>query len=136
MEKLKTILLKIFAWWSGATPGTLLHTKRFGNLVGEDEFGNVYYRGGKDEEGYERRWVLYAGENDPTTVPPGWHGWMHHRTDIPPSEDEYVAPAWVQPHKPNMTGTSQAYRPPGSLLNPEPREKRGSGEYDAWTPGG
>ena len=135
MEKLKAILVKIFAWWQGATPGTLLHTRRFGTEVGSDEFGNVYYKGGVDEEGYERRWVLYAGENDPTTVPPGWHGWMHHRTDIPPTEEPWVQPEWVKPHKPNMTGTALAYRPPGSLLNPEPREKTGS-EYDAWTPGG
>ena len=135
MERLKQILLKIFAWWHGPTPGTLLSTRRHGTRVGADEFGNVYFRGPLDGEGYERRWVHYAGENDPTSVPPGWHGWMHHRTDVPPSEESYVAPAWVKPHEANLTGTPFAYRPAGSLANPEPREKTGSGEYDAWTPG-
>ena len=135
MEKLKQLLLKTFAWWHEATPGTLLYTKRYGARVGADEFGNVYYRGGTDSEGFERRWVLYSGENDPTTVPPGWHGWLHHRTDIPPVDEPYIKPTWVKPHKRNMTGTAHAYRPPGSLLSPTPRRKKAS-EYDAWTPGG
>ena len=135
MEKLKAILLKVFAWWHSATPGTMLYTSRHGIQVGTDDAGNAYYRGPKDGEGYERRWVIYPGENDPTKIPPGWHGWLHHRTDIPPSEEDYVAPAWVKPHKPNMTGTALAYRPPGSLLNPESRRQTAD-EYDAWTPGG
>ena len=134
MEKLKNILVKVFAWWYRPTIGTLLLTKRYGVQRGTDEFGNVYYSGGKDSEGFERRWVLYEGENDPTSVPPGWHGWLHHRTDIPPTEEPYQRPTWVKPHQPNMTGTPAAYHPPGSLLNPEPRRKT-AGEYDAWTPG-
>ena len=134
MEKLKAILLKIFAWWHGATPGTLLFTRRNGAEVGRDEAGNVYYKGAVNTEGFERRWVLYAGENDPTMVPPGWHGWLHHRTDVPPTEEPYVPATWIKPHTPNLTGTALAYRPPGSLLNPEPRRKT-AGEYDAWTPG-
>ena len=135
MDKIKNLLLKVFAWWHGPTPGTLLLTKRTGKRIGADEFGNVYYTGGLDGEGFQRRWVLYAGENDPTTVPPGWHGWLHHRTDIAPVDEPYQKPNWVKPHQPNMTGTPAAYHPPGSLLNPEPRRKT-LGEYDAWTPGG
>lgn len=134
MEKLKALLLNIFAWWRGATPGTKLFTWRNGASVGEDEYGNTYYKGAVDAEGFERRWVIYAGENDPTQVPPGWHGWLHHRTDIPPTEEPYVPATWIKPHTPNLTGTQLAYRPPGSLLNPEPRLKKAS-EYDAWTPG-
>ena len=135
MDKLKSVLTKIFAWWHGATPGTMLYTRRHGVRVGADELGNEYFRGPVDSEGYERRWVIYPNANDPTTVPPGWHGWLHHRTDIPPSEEDYVAPNWVKPHMPNMTGTALAYRPPGSLLNPE-RGRKSADEYDAWTPGG
>ena len=31
---------KIFTWWNGATVGTSLFTRRFGDGVGRDEFGN------------------------------------------------------------------------------------------------
>ena len=33
----------IFTWWNGATGGTALWTRRFGNEVGTDDAGNVYY---------------------------------------------------------------------------------------------
>ena len=36
--------MRIFTWWQGATLNTLFHTWRKGELVGEDEFGNRYYR--------------------------------------------------------------------------------------------
>ena len=35
---------KTFTWWNGATWGTALLTRRFGNEVGRDEAGNVYYQ--------------------------------------------------------------------------------------------
>ncbi len=45
-----------------------------------------------------------------STIPPGWHGWMHHRVDVPPSKDDYAAREWQKPHMPNQTGTPNAYR--------------------------
>ncbi|HVD72152.1 MAG TPA: NADH:ubiquinone oxidoreductase subunit NDUFA12, partial [Xanthobacteraceae bacterium] len=46
---MKTFFLRFFTWWNGATFGTLLTTSLYGEFVGEDEFGNRYYRtkGGK-----------------------------------------------------------------------------------------
>ena len=41
---MKLFFLKIFTWWSGQTFGTQLWTWRFGELVGQDEQGNRYYR--------------------------------------------------------------------------------------------
>src|ERR1700742_3359396 len=41
---MKEFFLRFFTWWSGATLGTLFFTRRFGELVGHDEFGNSYYR--------------------------------------------------------------------------------------------
>jgi NADH:ubiquinone oxidoreductase subunit len=41
---MKQFLLKMFTWWNGQTFGTQLWTWRFGELVGEDEQGNRYYR--------------------------------------------------------------------------------------------
>jgi len=33
---------KTFTWWNGATWGTALTTRRFGNEVGRDDAGNIY----------------------------------------------------------------------------------------------
>jgi len=41
---MKQFFLKFFTWWSGQTFGTQLWTKRYGELVGQDEQGNRYYR--------------------------------------------------------------------------------------------
>ncbi len=104
-------------------------------LVGRDQTGNKYYRA-KARKGYkrERRWVIYNGAPEATKVPPEWHGWLHYQTDIAPSED---APSfrrpWQKPHKPNMTGTNSAYRPPGHVLSGGKRDKA-TGDYQPWTP--
>ena len=67
---MKLFLLKIFTWWNGQTFGTQLWTWRFGELVGEDEQGNRYFRtsGGKIDPalGFERRWVIYNGYAEAT----------------------------------------------------------------------
>ncbi|MBL4805417.1 MAG: NADH:ubiquinone oxidoreductase subunit NDUFA12 [Alphaproteobacteria bacterium] len=106
-----------------------------GEKVGEDAYGNTYFRA-KPRPGYkrERRWVMYKNEPEASNVPPEWHGWLHHQTDAVPSEDEesFRRP-WQKPHKPNMTGTNQAYRPPGHVLEGGKRDKA-YGDYKAWTP--
>lgn len=126
---MKSLLLEIFTWWNGQTMGTRFHTWRHGTRVGEDDFGNVYYRNSDDS----RRWVIYDGVAEASAIPSGWHGWMHHKVDTPPTEQDYTMREWELPHKPNGTGTSEAYRPPSSLLNPEPKEVS-KGDYEAWTP--
>ena len=117
---MKQFLLKLFTWWNGQTFGTQLWTWRFGELVGQDEQGNRYYRtsGGKIDPtlGFERRWVIYNGYAEASRIPPSWHGWMHHTVDLPPTEEKYVPREWEKPHVPNMTGTPAAYRPSGSTL--------------------
>lgn len=125
---------QFFTWWSGQTLGTRFHTWRKGERVGQDEFGNVYYQGGKDSEGRTRRWVIYKDVTEASAIPPGWHGWIHHRTDLPPSQDDYIPHEWQKAHQPNLTGTAFAYRPKGSLAGGLDRPKV-TGDYDAWTPG-
>src|SRR5690606_35897087 len=127
-------LLQFFTWWNGQTLGTRLFTWRKGKRVGEDEAGNVYYEGGKDVYGRPRRWVIYRGVAEASEIPPGWHGWMHHRVDVPPAKEDYMPREWQQPHQPNLTGTAAAYRPKGSVLSSGERP-RVTGDYDAWTPG-
>ncbi len=131
------ILLEIFTWWNGQTMGTRFHTARHGERVGTDQFGNVYYRtkGGAIDPalGFERRWVIYNGPAEASAIPPGWHGWMHHRTDVAPSKETYVARSWEQPHLPNGTGTAAAYRPKGSILGKAVRAPA-SADYAPWQP--
>ena len=78
--------------------------------------------------------MIYDGLAEASTIPPGWHGWMHHRTDVAPSETDYAPRAWEAPHIPNRTGTHEAYRPKGSILTGEKRPQV-TGDYQPWTPG-
>lgn len=123
-----SLFSEIFSWWGSSTLGTRFYTWRYGARVGEDEFGNVYYEGDGG-----RRWVQYAGMAEASSIPPGWHGWMHKRTDVPPSKESYKPREWQKPHKPNATGTVDAYLPKGSIGNPHDRP-RVSGDYEAWRP--
>lgn len=123
-----SLFTEIFSWWGSSTWGTRLYTWRFGTPVGEDGFGNVYFEGDGG-----RRWVRYAGDADASAIPPGWHGWMHYRTDTPPAREDYAPREWEKPHRPNLTGTAEAYLPRGSIANPADRP-RVTGDYEAWRP--
>lgn len=134
---MKTFLLQFFTWWSGQTLGTRFHTWRHGELVGEDQFGNRYYQtiGGKVDPaiGIVRRWVIFARDAEPTNVPPGWHGWLRHTVAVPPSRETYQPREWEKEHRPNMTGTPQAYHPKGSIVNAGARSSAPT-DYQPWTP--
>ena len=130
---MKTFFTQFFTWWNGQTLGTRFHTWRFGKRVGEDQFGNVYYQGGTDSQGRTRRWVIYKGYSEASTIPPGWHGWMHHRVATPPVDENYTPHEWEKQHVANLTGTAAAYRPQGSVLSTGERPCV-TGDYDAWTP--
>lgn len=131
---MKNFLLQFFTWWNNQTLGTRFHTWRRGTEVGRDEAGNIYYEGGTDSEGRTRRWVIYKHTVEASQIPAGWHGWIHHRVDTPPSRENYKPWDWQKPHEPNLTGTAAAYRPKGSLLGAG-RRPQVTGDYDAWTPG-
>lgn len=131
---MKTFLTQFFTWWNGQTLGTRFHTWRHGRKVGQDEAGNVYYEGGIDSEGRTRRWVIYRDYSEASKIPPGWHGWIHHRVDVAPPSDDYRPREWQKPHQANLTGSPAAYRPKGSVLTNQHRPQV-TGDYDAWTPG-
>lgn len=104
--------------------------------VGVDHCGNRYFRG-KARKGYsrERRWVMYEGTPDASKVPPEWHGWLHHQTDVVPNEDGFsFRKKWQKPHRPNLTGSTAAYMPPGHPLKAGQRPPA-TGDYKAWKPG-
>ena len=137
---LMSILTSVFTWWNGSTIGTNVALKRGGGeLVGEDEFGNKYYRLPNDPAknaafGTERRWVIYSGYAEASAIPSGWHGWMHHTVNTPPANENYAAREWQKPHLANRTGTPDAYRPKGSALSTGKRPAA-TGDYQAWSPG-
>lgn len=125
---------------AGASIGTRLYTWLRGEEVGTDSFGNRYYRekgGGtvhRDSLRRERRWVIYADEVEASRVPPEWHAWLHHTvTEVPGDGAGTPRRPWQKPHIPNLTGTAQAYRPPGHTLVPRPRAPATS-DYEAWKP--
>jgi NADH:ubiquinone oxidoreductase subunit len=123
-------LSSLFVWWKNATPGTLLTTLFSGVDVGKDEFGNRYYQ---TKDG-KRRWMIYAGTVEASRVPPDWHGWLHHTYELPPTEDPPKRKAWELDYQPNLTGTSGAWHPNGSLWK-EGHRPPATGDYEAWRPG-
>lgn len=103
--------------------------------VGRDGFGNSYYQA-KARKGYNhpRRFVIYKGAPEPSSVPPEWHGWLHYQSDdIPTATAHNYRRAWQKPHVPNMTGTDAAYLPPGHVLKGFKRDAA-TGDYVAWVP--
>lgn len=113
--------------------GTSLFTRLRGRAVGKDGFGNRYFEQKSVVAGRRaRRWVIYAGPIEASTVPPEWHAWLHYTTDAPISEATRLP--WMKPHLPNRTGTPYSYRPPGHDYKGG-RRHRATGDYDAWAPG-
>ena len=106
-------------------------------FVGEDEFGNRYYRtkDGKIDSalGLNRRWVIYNGTVEASRVPPDWHGWLHYTFDEPPTVEPLKRQSWELDHQPNLTGTLGAWRPKGAISRGGERPKA-TGDYEAWRP--
>ena len=106
-----------------------------GTYVGEDQFGNRYYKArARKNYTHERRWVVYGTDHvEASEVPPEFHGWLHHQTDTFPSNNNGYRKAWQKKYQPNLTGTTLAYRPDGHALQQGQREKA-TGDYEAWIP--
>lgn len=121
-------LSDLFTWWHGDTLGTRLYTWRKGERVGEDGLGNIYYR----ERNGTRRWVIYKDLSEASQIPPDWHAWIHFITDELPSDEDYKPRPWEEAHRPNLTGTYEAYRPPGSVMRPRVQEQ--PLDYEPWSP--
>lgn len=116
------------------TIGTKLYTFFCGKLVGQDEFGNRYYTEKKPSKSKRRkRWVMYSGHAEASKVPADWHGWLHYTHDELPASSNRSPKNWIKPHQPNLSGTSQAYLPPGHVLSNSKRAKA-TGDYQAWKP--
>ncbi|WP_378944321.1 NADH:ubiquinone oxidoreductase subunit NDUFA12 [Paracoccus sp. R86501] len=119
--------LRFLTWWNSQTLNTQFWTWRNGVKVGEDGNGNIFY---ENKDG-KRRWVIYNGEAEASRVSPEWHGWLHHTWNEPPTEVPVPHKAWEKPHQANLTGTTEAYVPAGSLSRVHPIARS---DYDAWQP--
>ncbi len=126
---MKQLFAEFFIWWRKQTLGMRVQTWLKGKYVGSDEFGNKYYMHKKTG----KRWVIYNGLVEASKIPPGWHAWIHYRTDIAPSDEDYQPHNWQKPHQENLTGTQGAYHPQGSLYKSGQRAKV-SADYEAWKP--
>ncbi|MHB1305078.1 MAG: NADH-ubiquinone oxidoreductase subunit NDUFA12 family protein [Acidiphilium sp.] len=116
-----------------SNPGLVIDTMRHGASVGRDGHGNRYFeaREATAPGVRKRRWVVYAGRSrEGSLVPPEWHAWLHFVTDRPLPEARW---SWQRPHLPNLTGTSEAYRPRGHDYEGG-RRVRSTADYEPWTP--
>ena len=91
LDKLQTLMRVIKH--NGGLRGSLYTLYRTddlkeGELVGEDKYGNKYYQNNRYFYG-RNRWVIYnkntGVDYDGSMIPGEWFGWMHHKTDIPPT---------------------------------------------------
>ena len=123
---LKTIL-RIFTWWHGQTLNTQFWSWRNGLKIGEDSTGNRFYQ---NHDG-SRRWVIYEGDVDASRVSPEWHGWLHQTYQDPPTVAPLPRKPWEEEHHENLTGTTMAYVPTGSLRK---KQRVLRSDYEAWTP--
>ena len=100
--------------------------KLFSEYVGSDHRGNKYYLSKKkDYLGNRKRLVVYPDGDDPSSVPPMWHGWLHYLSENIPDEKDLKTFKWQMEHEANMTGTSSKYLPNRGKV---------SADYKAWDP--
>jgi NADH:ubiquinone oxidoreductase subunit len=121
------------AYMGAMNIATRLYTWLHGREFGRDAAGNIYFENKRVRPHVRtRRWVVYAGVPEATSVPPEWHAWLHYTVDAPlPETNRRV---WQKPHLPNLTGTPAGYRPPGHDYKGGHRAAA-TGDYEAWTPG-
>jgi NADH:ubiquinone oxidoreductase subunit len=114
-------------------PGLTLMTLRTGHHIGQDGFGNQYFRqrAAAAAGARPRRWVVYAAAPDASTIGPEWHAWLHYLTDQPLPETGRKP--WQKPHQPNQTGTPSGYRPAGHDYSGGKRA-HASADYEPWSP--
>ena len=85
-----------------------------GKFVGEDKYGNKYYKNDQYPVG-QNRWVVHNDktyfEYDGSQIPAEWHNWLHYVCDDTPIENPRVQYKWLAPHRENMSDTTSSYVP-------------------------
>ena len=112
--------------------GTKIYTLLFGNLVGQDQFGNKYYcNSNKFESKSAKRWVIFYKEIEASKVPPHWHAWLHKTINVSPINYSHKY-SWQKEHSENFTGTSNAYFPNSHPLSKSLDNIKSKKEYERW----
>ncbi len=128
--------MSIFRFLGTLSPAYIgIFTAVFGGpKIGTDSFGNVYYEAkARPNTNHTRRWVIFARRDDASEVPPEWHGWLHHQSDVAPHSSNALRRKWQRAYISNQTGTESAYLPPGHELAAAQRAPA-TGDYQAWQP--
>ncbi|CAA6668697.1 unnamed protein product [Spirodela intermedia] len=62
------------------------------SLVGVDKVGNRYFVRKEEVDGAlkEKRWVIFKGEDDPTSIPVEWICWLNGQRKKAPSPEEML----------------------------------------------
>ena len=72
---------------------------------------------------------IYGYNNiESSKIPPDWHLWIHSLT-IKKPENIINKFSWQKEHEENLTGTTRAHRPEGSLASDV---KKNSKKYETW----
>ncbi|CAH9107789.1 unnamed protein product [Cuscuta epithymum] len=60
------------------------------SLVGVDKTGNRYFTRKEEIDGFmkEKRWVVFKGEHDPTSIPVEWICWLNGQRKSAPTSEE------------------------------------------------
>ena len=58
--------------------GAKIYSLLNGNLVHEDSLGNKFYN---DKKNTSKRWVVYANDLGPESLPTNYHNWLHNTSD-------------------------------------------------------
>ncbi|CAN6457562.1 unnamed protein product [Victoria cruziana] len=63
-----------------------------GSRVGTDKAGNRYFTRSEEVDGImkERRWVIFKGEDDPTSLPVEWICWLNGQRKKAPTPEEMM----------------------------------------------
>ena len=126
---LRRLIKLLFTWWNGKTVGTLFYTWKNGTFVGNDIFGNKYYKNKKND----RRWVIYNDVSEGSKIDPSWHGWLRFTREAIPEKDEKKH-KWQKSYVENLTGLASAYKPNKENLNVSDKKFKYGADYTSWKP--
>ena len=101
----------------------------FADFVGEDKQGNLYYQSReRDYLGQHKRKVVYAAGQSMGSIPPLYHGWLHHITDVFPCENTTYY-SWQKLYEKDQHNFTDTYDP---VIMKE--LKRTNKQYSSWSP--
>ncbi len=126
---LKNFFKILFTWWNGKTLGTLLFTWKKGIFVGEDSFGNKFYKTKNDK----KRWVIYESDSEASKLDPDWHSWIRF-TALKNPTNKISKYKWEKPYIENLTGLSSVYRPNKVVLEKNTMKTNIEKDYSSWEP--